>query len=116
VIPTLDPEDEKIVTLARAAMARTSARAGACVRDTDGRTYSGASVRLPSLRLDALSLAVAQASSAGATGLEAAAWVSEDEPPVDGITVLRELGGKGTLLLVAGPRPSAPVSARHDAG
>ncbi len=33
-----DPEDGKIVTLARSARARTGAAEGAAVRDTDGRT------------------------------------------------------------------------------
>ena len=47
-----DPEDVKILTLARAALARTGARQGACVRDTDGRTYAGTSVDLPHLRLE----------------------------------------------------------------
>ena len=37
-----DPEDRKIITLARSALARTGAGQGACVRDTDGRTYAGA--------------------------------------------------------------------------
>ena len=41
-----DPEDAKIITLARSALARTSAPQGACVRDTDGRTYAASSVAL----------------------------------------------------------------------
>jgi hypothetical protein len=45
----LDAEDAKIVTLARSAQARTGAQEGAAVRDTDGRTYTGATVSLPSL-------------------------------------------------------------------
>ena len=45
----LDPEDAKIVTLARSARARTGAAEGAAVRDTDGRTYAAATVALPSL-------------------------------------------------------------------
>ena len=36
-----DPEDKKIVTLARSTRARTGVLEGACVRDTDGRTYAG---------------------------------------------------------------------------
>ena len=76
----LDPEDTKLVTLARSARARAQAQAGsrsgstagAAVRDTDGRTYVAASVELPSLRLSALQVAVAMAVSSGARGLEAA--------------------------------------------
>ena len=61
----LDPEDQKIVTLARSTRARTSAPEGAAVRDDTGRTYTAASVALPSLRLSALRLAVAMAASSG---------------------------------------------------
>ncbi len=72
----LDPEDGKIVTLARSARARTGAAEGAAVRDTDGRTYAAATVALPSLALTALQAAVAAAVSSGAPGLEAAAVVT----------------------------------------
>ena len=73
----LDPEDAKIVTLARSARARTGAAEGAAVRDTDGRTYAACTVALPSLRLTALQAAVAAAVASGAPGLEAAAVVTE---------------------------------------
>ena len=43
-MPELEPEDAKIVTLARSALARTGAPEGAAVRDTDGRTYTGVTV------------------------------------------------------------------------
>ncbi len=73
----LDPEDAKILTLARSARARSGAAEGAAVRDTDGRTYVGTTVALPSLVLSALQAAVAAAVSSGATALEAAAVVTE---------------------------------------
>jgi hypothetical protein len=68
----LDPEDAKLVTLARAARLRAGAAEGAAVRDDIGRTYAAASVTLPSLRLTALQAAVASAVSSGAQRLEAA--------------------------------------------
>ena len=74
-----DPEDAKIVTLARSARARTGAAEGAAVRDTDGRTYAASTVTLPSLTLTALQAAVATAVSSGAPGLEAAAVVTGAE-------------------------------------
>jgi cytidine deaminase len=74
-----DPEDAKIVTLARSARARTGAAEGAAVRDTDGRTYAAATVALPSLTLTALQAAVAAAVSSGAPGLEAAAVVTTSD-------------------------------------
>lgn len=75
----LDPEDAKIVTLARSARARVQAPEGAAVRDTDGRTYTGCTVALPSLRLTALQAAVSAAVASGAEGLEAAAVVTDTE-------------------------------------
>ena len=75
--PDLDPEDAKLVTLARSARGRTGAPEGAAVRDTDGRTYLAASVALPSLALTALQAAVAAAVSSGAQQLEAAVVVTE---------------------------------------
>ena len=81
----LDPEDAKIVTLARSARARTGAAEGAAVRDTDGRTYAAATVALPSLSLTALQAAVAAAVSSGAPGLEAAAVVTAADGVDDGL-------------------------------
>ncbi|OZM74627.1 cytidine deaminase [Amycolatopsis antarctica] len=72
-----DPEDVKLVTLARSARARTQATEGAAVRDTDGRTYAASTVELPTLRLTAVQAAVAAAVSSGAEGLEAAVVVSD---------------------------------------
>lgn len=73
----LDAEDAKLVTLARSARARVGAVEGAAVRDQDGRTYAGVTVRLPSLTITALQLSVASAVAAGASKVEAAAVVTE---------------------------------------
>ncbi len=98
-----DPEDTKLVTLSRAARGRTGAVEGAAVRDTDGRTYAAATVALPSLALSALQLAVAQAVSAGAPGLEAAALVTEGSAADEaGLAAVRDLSAKAPLFL-AGP-------------
>lgn len=79
----LDPEDGKLVTLARSARARTGAAEGAAVRDDMGRTYAAATVALPSLSLTALQAAVAAAVSSGVQRLEAAAVVT-DAADLDG--------------------------------
>jgi cytidine deaminase len=98
-VPELDPEDAKIVTLARSALARTGAPEGAAVRDTDGRTYIGVTVSLPSLGLTALQAAVAAAVASGASSLEAAAVVSESVDPAS-LAAVRELGPTAPVLLV----------------
>lgn len=77
--PLVDPDDAKLVTLARGARARIGAAEGAAVRDELGRTYSGATVQVGDLALTALELAVAQAVASGATGLEAAVVVTSAE-------------------------------------
>lgn len=97
----LDPEDTKLLTLAKATRARVGTKEGAAVRDSDGRTYAAASVALPSLMLSALQVAVAMAVSSGATGLEAAAVVGPDEPDAAGLAAVRDLGGEGTPVMVA---------------
>jgi hypothetical protein len=74
----VDPEDEKLVALARSARARTSAAEGAAVRDEIGRTYVAATVALPGLSLTALEAAVAAAASSGAGRLEAAVVVTSE--------------------------------------
>ena len=98
----VDPEDAKLLTLARASRARVAAAEGAAVRDLDGRTYSAATVALPSLQLSALRLAVAMAVSSGARGLESAAVVTEAaEPSPADLAALRDLGGVEVPVHVA---------------
>ncbi|QBJ90446.1 cytidine deaminase [Streptomyces seoulensis] len=99
----LDPEDRKIVTLARSVRARNGVPEGAAVRDSTGRTYAAGTVSLPSLRLSALRTAVAMAVASGAESLEAAAVVSTAEAvPAEDLAAVADLGGAGTPVLLAG--------------
>ncbi|MFE0175008.1 cytidine deaminase [Streptomyces sp. NPDC059002] len=111
----LDPEDRKIVTLARSARARNGVPEGAAVRDSTGRTYVAGTVGLASLQLSALRTAVAMAVASGAESLEAAAVVSaaEEVSPED-LAAVRDLGGAGTPVFLAGP--DGEVQARVEAG
>ena len=98
VTPEPDPEDAKLVTLARSARARAGAAEGAAVRDDIGRTYAAATVALPSLRLSALQAAVAAAVSSGSDRLEAACVVSAEERLApDDVAVLRDLDVRTVL-------------------
>jgi len=95
-MPGLSPEDRKLVTLARAAMARTGTAEGAAVRDLDGRTYAGGAIALESLRLSALEVCVAMAVSSGSRGLEAAVRLGgEGEPDLRGV---REFAGHDVVV------------------
>ncbi len=110
----LDPEDGKIVTLARSARARTGAAEGAAVRDTDGRTYAAATVALPSLQLTALQAAVAAAVSSGAPGLEAVAVVTAGGTvDVASLAAVRDLSPGATVLVAD---PAGTVLQRYPVG
>lgn len=95
-MPELSSEDLKLVTLARATMARTGAPEGAAVRDLDGRTYAAASVALDSLRLSALEVCVAMAVSSGSRGLEAAVRLGGEGVP--DLRAVHELAGDGIAV------------------
>jgi hypothetical protein len=99
-VSELPTEDQKLVTLARAAMARTRAPEGAAVRDLDGRTYAAASVDLPSLTLAALEVCVAMAVSSGAKGLEAVVRLGDAEPD---LRAVRDLGGDEVVVHLGDP-------------
>ena len=108
-MPELDPEDTKLVTLARGARSRahapsTGAPEGAAVRDVDGRTYTAATVENgdPALSTSALRGAVSAAVSSGARSFEAAVVVTEGLPSEADLAVLREFG-VGVPVMLAGP-------------
>jgi hypothetical protein len=98
----LDPEDQKLITLARSARARTGSAQAAAVRDTDGRTYVASAVALPSLSLSALQVAVAMAVSSGAPGLEAAAVLGDPIEDEAGAAAVRDLA-PGAVIHRAAP-------------
>jgi hypothetical protein len=100
----VDPEDTKIITLARSALARTQAPQGACLRDTDGRTYAGATVQLDHLRLSAIQVVVAMAVSSGAQGVEAVAVSGQHGPDADDLAAVGDLPGSGVAVWVTDPR------------
>ncbi len=118
-MPELDPEDAKIVTLARAARQRayaphTGVVEGAAVRDTDGRTYAAATVEFAdaTLTVPALRAAVVAAAASGARHFEAAAVVSDaDTADPRDLAVLREFGtGVPVLLATSAGKVHATVT------
>jgi hypothetical protein len=101
-MPELSPEDRKLVTLARATMARTGASEGAAVRDLDGRTYAAAAVALEHLTLTALEVCVAMAVSSGSRGLEAVVRLG-GEGGLD-LRAVRDLAGEDVVVHVGDVR------------
>ena len=93
-----NPEDLKLVTLARAARARIASSAGAAVRDQDGRTYSGATVELATGSVSAVQLAVATAMASGAKSLEAVVVLGEQFSEADSVAVRAVIQSGGLLI------------------
>lgn len=89
----LSAEDRKLQTLARATRARTGAAQGAAVRDTDGRTYAGATVDLPSLKVSAVGVCIAMAVASGSKGLEAVVLMGADALSADDAAAIAEFAG-----------------------
>lgn len=95
-----NPEDNKLVVLAKATRARTGAAHGAALRDLDGRTYAGATVDLPSLQVSALEVCIAMAVASGAKGAEAAVVLGDGEV---GLDALRDFAGSGVPVHLGAP-------------
>jgi len=110
-VTELSPEDQKLVTLARATRSRTGGPEGAAVRDSDGRTYAAATVALPSLSISALGVCISMALSSGSRGLEAAVVLGGDGQvaPLD-LQTLREFGGTGVVVHVGDPGGTVSTS------
>ncbi len=100
-----DAEDRKLVTLARAARARTGAAEGAALRDADGRTYAAATVDLPSLQVSAVAVAVSMAVASGSKGVEAVVVLTEADGVAElDLEVLRDFAGQGVVVHRGDPR------------
>jgi hypothetical protein len=65
-----NPEDQKLVTLATATLARSGATQAAALRDNTGRTYVAINISSPSLNLDAFEAVLTVALASGITGIE----------------------------------------------
>lgn len=100
-----DPEDQKLVVLARSTRARAGAAEGAAVRDLDGRTYASATVDLPSLQVSAIAGCVVMAATSGARGLEAVVVLGDRERPDEAdLAAVRDLAGAGVPVHHGDPR------------
>ncbi|GGF31782.1 cytidine deaminase [Marmoricola endophyticus] len=100
-----DPEDRKLVTLARATRGRTQAAEGAAVRDSDGRTYAAATVDLPSLQVSAVGVAVAMAVASGSKGLESVVVLTDAGAVAESdVAAVRDFGGDGVPVHRGDPK------------
>jgi hypothetical protein len=97
----LDPEDAKLVVLARATRVRAGSAEGAAVRDLDGRTYAAATLTLPTLRVSAVAGCLAMAASSGAKGLEAVVVLGDAAVADADLAAVRDFAGAGVPVLRA---------------
>ena len=66
-----NPEDLKLVTLAKATMARSNSKSAAALRDNTGRTYVAVPVKSGDFEIDSLLAVLVVAKASGITGIEA---------------------------------------------
>jgi hypothetical protein len=78
-------EDNKLVTLATATLARSGAQQAAALRDNTGRTYVAISVTTPSLNLDALEAVLTVALASGISGIESVVACGEKPSKTEAI-------------------------------
>jgi cytidine deaminase len=117
-VSELGAEDAKLVLLARAARTRAYVPhghgrvEGAAVRDTDGRTYTAATIEHANSQLctSALRGALSAAASSGARTFEAAVIVGEATVPHHHDLAMLSEFGEGVPLTLADP--SGEVVAR----
>jgi len=102
-VTSLPPEDNKLVVLARATRTRTGAAEGAALRDLDGRTYAGATVDLPSLRVSAIGVVIAMAVASAAKGAEAVVVLTDADVAEGDLDALRDFAGSGTQVMRGTP-------------
>jgi hypothetical protein len=93
-------EDQKLLTLARASLQRTSVAQSAALRDGTGRTHVGNIISLESLHLDATQVALAMAISSGANVIEAVVVVG-DRPGAEAISNIREVSSDSLIWHVS---------------
>jgi len=66
-----NPEDLKLVTLAKATMARSNSKSAAALRDNTGRTYVAIEVSSGDFKVDSILAVLVVAKASSITGIEA---------------------------------------------
>ena len=92
-----NPEDDKLVTLARNTFARSGAQQAAALRDTTGRTYVAINVVSPALNLDAFEAVLTVALASGITGIESV--VATGTKPAN-IAAIRSFAADATIFFI----------------
>ena len=95
------PEEAELLKRAYEHLQESGVAQGAAILDNAGRTFVASEVHVPSLDIDALTLAVAQALSAGAESIESAVVVStHGMNAIVNLDTLRDVVGKGRNVIL----------------
>jgi hypothetical protein len=94
-----NPEDLKLLTLARATMARSNSTSAAALRDNTGRTYVAIPVKSGEFEVDSLLAVLVVAKASSISGIEAIV-VCGQEPATSSISVIKSEDSGVKLYLV----------------
>ena len=94
-----NPEDLKLLTLAKATMARSNAKSAAALRDNTGRTYVAIPVKSGEFEVDSLLAVLVVAKASSISGIEAIV-VCGLEPATSSISVIKSEDSGAKLYLV----------------
>ena len=94
-----NPEDLKLLTLAKATMARSNSKSAAALRDNTGRTYVAIPVSSGAFEVDSLLAVLVVAKASQITGIEAIV-IAGDCAPDSSIEIIREQDSKAKLFLI----------------
>ncbi|MFZ4064003.1 MAG: hypothetical protein ACOYK0_03410 [Candidatus Nanopelagicaceae bacterium] len=83
-----NPEDLKLLTLAKATMVRSNARSAAALRDNTGRTYVAIPVKSGNFEIDSLLSVLVVAKASQITGIEAIV-IAGEVAPTSSIEIIR---------------------------
>ena len=95
-----NPEDLKLLTLAKATMARSNSKSAAALRDNTGRTYVAIPVKSGAFELDSLIAVLVVAKASSINGIEAIV-VCGQEPAPSSVSVIKSEDSGAKLYLVS---------------
>ena len=95
-----NPEDLKLLTLAKATMARSNSSSAAALRDNTGRTYVAIPVKSGEFEVDSLLAVLVVAKASSISGIEAIV-VCGLEPATSSISVIKSEDSGAKIFLVS---------------
>ena len=94
-----NPEDLKLMTLAKATMARSNSKSAAALRDSTGRTYVAIPVSSGNFEIDSLLSVLVVAKASQISGIEAIV-IAGEIAPTSSIEIIRTEDAKVKLFSI----------------